>query len=238
MIPVYNEEGSIMQLCLLLKNTMDRLGQPYEIIFVNDGSKDKSLEVLNGIKSKLSNLIIVNLHEHSGQSAAMQAGFDITRGELIITMDGDLQNDPKDIPKLLDKMKDGYGVVCGWRHDRKDPWDKLVAAKIANVVRKMVTKENIHDVGCALRVFKKECLKNVYLSGGLHRFFALIMFKLGYKIGELKVQHHPRRFGKTKYNIPNRLCEGVIDLIRISLCDIHRLMRRKPNYEIKEVIRK
>lgn len=237
-VPIYNEEDSIRRLYYSLKNVMDRIGQSYEIIFINDGSDDSSCEVLDSIELKSANLVVINLNKRSGQSAAMQAGFDIAQGELIITMDGDLQNDPEDIPGLLDKLEAGYDVVCGWRYDRKDSWRQIVSSKVANIIRKIFTEEPVHDVGCTLRIFKKEVLQNVYLTGGLHRFFTLIVSKLGYKIGELKVRHHHRKFGKTKYNIPDRLQEGIIDLIRISLCDIHKLMRRKSSYEIKEVIRK
>lgn len=228
-IPIYNEEETVVPLYLSLKRVMDRMEQSYEIIFVNDGSTDNSLGVLNSIDSKPANLIIVNLNKHSGQSAALQAGFDIAEGELIITMDGDLQNDPEDIPKLLEKMKEGFDVVCGWRYNRIDPFSKVFPSKIASTFLRIITRENIHDFGCTLRIFKKEILKNVYLSGGMHRFFVLIMFKLGYKIGEVKVKHYPRRFGCSKYNISNRLLQCLIDSMRILLFDIKKLMKRKSN---------
>lgn len=236
-IPIYNEEGSIEPLYFSLKKVMEKLKQSYEIIFVNDSSTDRSLQALNGINTIPANLIIVNLCRHSGESAALQAGFDIARGEIIITMDGDCQNDPEDIPDLLNKMDAGLDVVCGWRYSRKDPWDKVVASKIANSARRIIMKEKIHDVGCTLRVFKRSVLKNVYLSKGMHRFFTLIMAKLGYRIGEIKVRHYPRRSGRSKYHIWNRL-RGIMDLITISKSDIYELTKRKTDYAIKEVIKK
>jgi hypothetical protein len=132
-------------------------------------------------------------------------------------------------------MQEGFDVVCGWRHTRNDPWLKTVSANIAGAVRKIIAREDIHDVGCAFRVFKKEAIKNVCLSKGLHRFLTLIMFKLGYKIGEVKIRHHPRNFGKSKYNIRNRLFEGMADLIDIAIFDVGRLMKRKPAYEIRKI---
>ena len=236
--PLYNEAESLKPLLSSLKKVMDKLGQQYEIIFINDCSKDKTLEVLLDPDLRSTNLVIVNLLRHYGQSQAMQAGFDIARGEIIITLDGDLQNDPEDIPKLLSKLNEGYDVVCGWRYPRKDNWLRRASSKVAYAARRIIAKEKIHDVGCTLRVFKKSVLKNVYLSKGMHRFYTLIMLKLGCNITEEKVNHCPRQFGKSKYNIRNRLLEGIINLIRLSLYDIHDLMKPGPNYKIKEVIRR
>ena len=172
-IPVYNEEQSLLPLYSSLRQVMDSIKEPYEVIFINDDSSDRSLSVLRSFKHS-ENLIILNLERHSGQAVAMQAGFDAAKGETIITLDGDLQNDPQDIPFLLDKMREGYDLVCGWRHNREDPWHKLFASKIACTIRRSITKEGIHDFGCSLRVFKREILKNICLSGGMHRFFTLM----------------------------------------------------------------
>lgn len=237
-IPVYNEKQSIVPLYSSLRSVMEKIGQSYEIIFVNDCSTDNSLETLKGIDLKSSNLIIISLGKRNGQSLAMQAGFDIAQGDLIITMDGDLQNDPEDIPELLAKMNEGYDVVCGWRKNRKDTISKLLVSKIARVILRIITKVNIHDFGCTLRIFKKEALRGVYLSTGMHRFFILIISKLGRKIGEIKVKHYPRTFGRSKYNIHNRLFEFLIGLTRVSFFDIHRLMERRQDYQIREIIRK
>ena len=236
-VPVYNEEESILPLCSSLKRVMSNLKEEYEVI-INDSSQDQSLKVLTSVDFKPADFIIVDIKDRSGQSCALQSGFDIARGEIIITMDGDLQNDPNDIPKLLDKIKEDYDIVCGWRYHRKDPWDKIFISKIANYFRRVIAKEKIHDVGCTLRVFKKEALKDVYLSWCMHRFFTLIMSRLGYKITEVNVIHCHRRFGRSKYNLHNRLFEGLAGLCYFLFCDIHRVVTKKANYKIKEVIRK
>jgi glycosyltransferase involved in cell wall biosynthesis len=237
-IPIYNEEGSLVLLFDSIKNIMDQLSPDWEAIFINDHSKDRGLQTLKNIDAQGGHLVIIDLKKRYGKSASLQAGFDNARGEIIITLDGDLQNDPKDIPKLLEKMQEGFDVVCGWRHQRNDPWLKILSANIAGAVRKIITREDIHDVGCAFRVFKKETVKNVYLSKGLHRFLTLIMFKRGYKTGEVKIRHHPRRFGKSKYNIRNRLFEGMANLIDMAMFDARRPMKRKPTYEIRKITSK
>lgn len=236
-IPIYNEERAIHSLYFSLKATMDSLKQSYEIIFVNDGSRDRSLEMLNNINLEQSNLVIVNLSKHSGQSIAMQAGFDIAQGELIITMDGDLQYDSVDIPKLLNKINEGYDVICGWRRKRKDSLEKVLLSKIFANMRRIVFKEKIHDPGCTFRVFKRDILKNIFLFSGVHRFFTLITLKLGYKIGEIEVEHYHRRFGHSKYNVWNRLPEVVMVLIQLSLFDIYKLMKRnfKLNLQYEQI---
>jgi glycosyltransferase involved in cell wall biosynthesis len=235
-IPVYNEEQTLRALYFSLSKVMDETLQPYEIIFVNDYSTDRSQKVLKSINPKPDNLIILNLNEHRGQSAAMQAGFDLARAEFIITMDGDLQNDPQDILKLWDKISEGYDLVCGWRYNRRDPWTKIWSSRIANTFRRVVAGENIHDVGCSLRIFKKELLDKIRLSGGLHRFFTLVALKSGYKITEVKVQHHPRKFGKSKYNIINRFPGCLIDFLCLSLFGVRNSMKYKVYRQNKEVL--
>lgn len=224
-IPIYNEEQAVVSLYLSLKRVMDRPEESYEIIFVDDCSTDGSLKMLKSIVPVQSDLVILSLSKHSGQSAAMQAGFDACRGELIITMDGDLQNSPFDIPKLIDKLNEGFDVVCGWRYERKDPKVKLLVSKIAGYLRRIITKEEIHDFGCTLRLFKREVLDGIYFSRGMHRFFTLIMIKLGYRIGEVKTKHYPRKYGKSKYNICNRTIEPLIDFIRLNLFGVHCLKK-------------
>lgn len=238
-IPVYNEKESVVILYMSLRQVMDKIKQAYEIIFVDDCSTDGTFEALSGIDLRPANLIIARLSKHGGQSEAMQAGFDIARGELIITMDGDLQNDPGDIILLWEKItKDDYDIVCGWRYERKDPLNKLLVSRIACALRRAITKENIHDFGCSFRIFKRTVLNNVYFSRGMHRFFVLIMRKLGYKIGEIKVRHNPRRFGKSKYNLYNRLFESLTDFTLILLSDTRKMLRYKTNHQIERIVRK
>ncbi len=236
-VPINNEESSIKTLFLSLREVMGNIGQPYEIIFVDDYSTDGSFEVLNKIHLTCKNFTVVSLSRKYGQSLALQAGLDVACGELIVTIDGDLQNDPEDIPALLNKMKDGFDVVCGWRYKRNDPWDKILAAVIVSACRRIITKEKIHDFGCGLRAFRRDVIKNVYLSPGMHRFFALIMLKLGYKIGEVKVSHHHRRYGKSKYNLGNRLIECLIDFMCILLFGVLKVVKEKPDYKISRILK-
>lgn len=236
-IPIYNEQDTVLPLYYSLKSVMDKLGKTYEIVFVDDGSTDESVDKLKSIEQKSVNLIVVSLSSNSGISVAIQAGFDVASGEVIITLDGDMQISSEDIPIVLAKFQEGYDMVCGWRHLRNDPITKKITSKIANVIRRMVTKDKIHDVGCSLRVFKRAALDNVYLSGGLHRFFSTIISKLGYKVGETKIRHNPREFGVSKFGIWKRFIEGFIDLYRICFIDIKELVATKPKYSIKEIIR-
>ena len=216
---------------------MGKIGEPYEIIFVNDCSTDGSLDKLKSIPFSSPNLTVITLKKRYGQSVAMRAGLNIARGELIITMDGDLQNDPKDIPKLLEKMEEGCEIVCGWRYNRKDSWGKVSISKIICAIRRIITKENVHDFGCSLRVFKKDLLEHIYFSKSLHILLPLIMFKLGFKIGEVKVIHYPRRFGTSKYNVFDRLIL-IRDFIHIMLFPIFNLKESVMNYEIHRSVQK
>ncbi len=237
-IPICNEEGSLLPLYNSLQEVMNKLNEQYEILFVDDGSTDSSLEKLKCVYVHSENLAVVVLKERSGKAEALQAGFDYAKGEMFVTLDGDGQDDPREIPSILNKMDEGYDVVYGWRRRREDPMIKKIASKTANMIRRLITKEKIHDVGCAMRVFKKKDVEDVCLSRGLHRFFSAIMVKLGYKIGEVEVVHYPRESGISKYGIWDRLVEGIIDSIRICFLDIHTLMSHERKYRIKEILRK
>ncbi|MDR4497929.1 MAG: glycosyltransferase family 2 protein [Candidatus Scalindua sp.] len=236
-IPIYNEEDSLLPLYNSLKEVMNKLNEPYEILFVDDGSTDSSLERLKRIYVNSNSLAIVILKERAGKSEALQAGFDNAEGEIYITLDGDGQDNPKEIPFLLNKMDEGFDVVYGWRCRRQDPFIKKVASKIANLIRRLITKEKIHDVGCAMRVFRKKDVEQVCLSKGLHRFFSAIMVKLGYKVGEVEVVHYPRETGISKYGIWDRLVEGTIDSIRFCFLNTHTLMSHERKYQIKEILK-
>ena len=236
-IPIYNEEGSLLPLYNSLKEVMNKLNKPYEILFVDDGSTDSSLERLKRIYVNSNSLAIVILKERAGKSEALQAGFDNAEGEIYITLDGDGQDNPKEIPFLLNKMDEGFDVVYGWRCRRQDPFIKKFASKTANLIRRLITKEKIHDVGCAMRVFRKKDVEQVCLSKGLHRFFSAIMVKLGYKVGEVEVVHCPRETGISKYGILDRLVEGTIDSIRFCFLNIHTLMSHERKYQIKEILK-
>jgi glycosyltransferase involved in cell wall biosynthesis len=236
-IPIYNEAESLIVLIPALLQSLRALAGTGEIIIVNDGSEDNSLDVLKGEKEFQGNLIVIDLLSHYGKAIALQSGFDLAQGKIIITLDGDLQHDPHDISKLLDKLQEGYDVVCGWRYPRRDPWLKIWSAKIASFLRKSITGEHIHDVGCAFRVFKRATIEHIYLRGGMHRFFTLIMIRLGYRVGEVQIPHYPRRFGKAKYNIHNRLFIGIREFLRFLIGDVRVLLNKRPEYAIREVRR-
>lgn len=213
-IPVYNEEESISILYRELKSTLDKLKRKYEIIFVDDGSRDNSFNILKDISKSDKSVRIVRLQRNFGQSAAFDAGFDNSKGDIIITLDADLQNNPEDIPMLLNKLDEGWDMVCGWRYNRKDPFFKKFTSKIANWLRRKLTRERIHDSGCSLRVFKKECIKGLNMYGEMHRYIPYLVNMNGFKVTEMKVRHYPRKFGKTKYNA-FRVFRGFLDLFYV-----------------------
>ncbi len=209
-VPLYNEEGNVKELYQKIYEAVAKIGKPFEIIFVDDGSKDGTLEVAQS----LSPLKLIAFRKNYGQTAAFDAGFKLATGEIIITLDGDLQNDPADIPLLLEKMAEGFDVVSGWRYKRQDPWSKKIPSRIANLLRKILIHDDIHDSGCSLKAYKRECFQDVDLFGEMHRFIPAILQLDGYKVGEVKVSHHPRIHGVTKYNW-KRGFKGLVDMISI-----------------------
>lgn len=210
-IPVYNESGNLEILYNKLRAVLNILNKRYEIIFIDDGSKDNSFEILKNLNEKDKNVKIIKFRKNFGQTAALDAGFKLAKNEIVIQMDGDLQNDPEDIPNLINKL-DKYDVVVGWRYKRKDPLSKTIPSLIARYLRKKITKERIHDSGCSLKAIKKICLNDLNLYGEMHRFIPTLLIWKGFKIGEVKVRHNPRRYGKTKYNF-TRIIRGFLDLM-------------------------
>jgi len=213
-IPVYNEKEAMSPLYFSLRYVMEKLGQPYELIFVDDGSEDSGFDILGRI-AKSPNVKKIRLVSHRGKSEALSSGFESSSGDIIITIDGDLQNDPEDIPKLLNKMIEGYDVVCGWRTKRKDNLSKKLSSYLGNLVRRVFLKEKIHDVGCELRVYKRAAIEKIKMSKDMHRFLTAMLLASGAKIGEVEVRHYPRLFGKSKYNIRNRLRSSVAGLFKV-----------------------
>ena len=209
-IPVYNEEKNVALLHQTIRNTLDKTDFKYEIIFVDDGSTDNTFNILNNLKK----VKIIKFRKNFGQTAAMMAGFENSNGKVIVSLDGDLQNDPSDIPKLLDKLNEGYDVVSGWRYNRQDSFGKKTFSKIANSFRQLLVKDPIHDSGCSLRAYKKECFSDLQLHGEMHRYIPAILAWKGFKLSEVKVNHLPRKFGKTKYNMW-RVLKGFMDLINV-----------------------
>ncbi|RMA92499.1 glycosyltransferase family 2 protein [Hydrogenothermus marinus] len=214
-IPVYNEEENLPILYEKLKSVLDKLGKSYEIIFVNDGSTDKSWEIIKQLSEKDPTVVGVNFRRNYGQTAAMSAGFDIARGDIIITMDADLQNDPEDIPKLLEKVNEGYDIVSGWRKNRKDAFiSRTLPSRIANWLISKVTGVHLHDYGCSLKAYKADIAKKLDYYGEMHRFLPALAKPYGAKITEIVVKHHPRLYGKSKYGI-SRTFKVILDLFLV-----------------------
>lgn len=214
-IPLLNEEENIPLLYDELKGVLETLKEDYEILFVDDGSTDRSLELLRNLQANDDHVVVINFRKNFGQTAAMAAGFDYANGDVIITMDGDLQNDPHDIPLMLEKIKAGNDVVTGWRFDRQDAFlNRRLPSIIANKIISKTTGVNLHDYGCTLKAFRKEVIKNVRLYGEMHRFIPAIASGMGIDFTEVKVNHRARRFGSTKYGI-SRTIRVILDLMTV-----------------------
>ncbi len=209
-VPLFNEEGNVKELHRRIISVCRKIGGGFEIIFVNDGSTDGTAEECKN----LSPLKVIEFRKNFGQTAALDAGIKEAGGKVIITMDGDLQNDPADIPVLLKEMEKGYDVVSGWRWQRKDPLSKRIFSRGADRLRKIFIRDNIHDSGCSLKAYKRECFNDLDLFGEMHRFIPAMLEMQGYKVGEVKVSHHPRIKGVSKYNW-KRAIKGLVDMIAV-----------------------
>ena len=213
-IPVYNEEENIQLLHAKLKEALVIFDSEYEILFVDDGSTDRTLSILEEIQAGDKHVIVLSLRRNFGQTAAFAAGFDFARGDVIVTMDGDLQNDPADIPKLLERIKD-HDLVSGWRKKRKDPFfTRRLPSIMANWLISKVTGVKLHDYGCSLKAYRRDVIKNLKLYGEMHRFIPAVASWYGVRIAEVETSHHPRLKGKSKYGI-SRTVKVVLDLITV-----------------------
>ena len=216
-IPIYNEEDNIERLSESIMNAL--LNIKYEVLFVNDGSTDNSENKIQKITKKYSNFKLINLRRNYGQTAAMQAGFDNSQGNIIIPMDGDLQNDPKDIPRLIKKIDEGYDVVSGWRKERLDKkFTRVLPSKIANSLISKISGIHLHDYGCTLKAYRKEVLSDIKLYGEMHRFIPIYASWEGAKVTEIPVRHHARIAGQTKYGL-SRIPRVILDLLVIRFFD-------------------
>lgn len=212
-IPFYNEVENIEELLKRVFEVLRGMGISFEVIAVDDGSSDGSTELLKRLKGNFKELRVVVFRRNFGQSAAMTAGFDLSRGKIVVTMDGDLQNDPRDIPRLVEAIEEGYDVVTGWRKDRKDALiSRLLPSKVANWIIGKATGVRLHDYGCSLKAYRQEVAKNLLLYGDLHRFIPVLAELQGARIKEVVVTHHPRTRGKSKYGI-GRTYRVLLDLI-------------------------
>lgn len=228
-IPVYNEEENIPLLAKKIFSVMPGMGEKFEVIFVDDGSTDRSADVMRGLRDICPQIRIIRLRRNCGQSAAFDCGFKAAKGDIIVTLDADLQNDPDDIPQMIKKLKD-CDMVYGWRRIRQDPLLKLLSSKIANFIRNRLSGEDIKDTGCSLKVYKKDCLNSLKLYNGMHRFLPTLIKLEGFKVSELEVSHHPRRYGKSKYNMRKRLIWPFLDLLAVSW-----MKKRRLRYEWEEL---
>lgn len=209
-VPVYNEEESVKKLFGEIKKVMKKTKKVYEIIFVDDGSDDNTVRVLKSLKP----IKILVLRKNCGQSGAMDAGIKAAGGKVIITMDGDGQNDPADVPVLLKGLKKNVDVVCGWRYQRKDSFEKRTVSLMARFLRKFFVDDGVHDAGCTLRVYKQECFDDLDLYGEMHRMIPALLKWRGFKVIEVKVNHRPRMKGVTKYNW-QRTIKGFLDMTEV-----------------------
>jgi glycosyltransferase involved in cell wall biosynthesis len=214
-VPFYNEAESIRPLYEAIVQALAELGVPFEMVFVDDGSKDDTLERATAIARADPRVRIVKFRRNYGQTPAMAAGIEQARGEILVTMDGDLQNDPADIPRLLAELERGADVVSGVRVDRHDSWTRRASSKIANAVRNWATDERITDVGCSLKAYRAEYLEHLPMFTGMHRFLPTLVRWQGARVAELPVRHRARRHGVGKYGIGNRLFRALADLVAV-----------------------
>jgi dolichol-phosphate mannosyltransferase len=222
-IPVYNEEENVPILQAELRAALR--GADHEFIFVDDGSADRTVERIEAAP----NLRVIRFEKNAGQSAAIYAGLQAARGAILVLIDGDLQNDPADIPKLVGEVSRGADLVCGYRAQRRDTRIKRLTSRIANAVRSRYTKDGVRDTGCTLKAMRRECVGALVPFKGMHRFIPALIKDAGYRLVEITVNHRPRRFGQTKYGLGNRAVRATIDMF-----GVRWLLSRRLNYKIRE----
>ncbi|MDE2857577.1 MAG: glycosyltransferase family 2 protein [Chloroflexota bacterium] len=214
-IPVYNEEGNIDRLYQELTAALEDIGRDFEVIAINDGSSDRTYDMLNDVQAKDARWHIIHFRRNFGQTAAMAAGFDAARGEVVMTIDADLQNDPRDIQRILDKFAEGYDIVSGWRQDRKEPlFLRRIPSMIANRLISRATGIRLHDYGCTLKAYHFDVAKGVQLYGELHRFIPALASQMGVRVAEIPVKDRARKWGSSKYGF-SRTFKVILDLIAV-----------------------
>lgn len=227
-VPAYNEAESLIPLASAITESLAACGVSYELLFVDDGSRDHTVQVLRELAAKQLEVRTIRFRHNAGQSAALDAGFKQARGRVVVTLDADLQNDPRDIPRVLEMLKD-YDVVCGIRQGRQDSWLRRKSSTFANDLRRRVLHDDIVDVGCSLRAYRRHCLASIKLYNGMHRFLPVLLQIEGFHIGQVPVRHHPRQHGRSKYNTRNRAWRALLDLLAVRW-----MQSRQLRYEIIE----
>jgi glycosyltransferase involved in cell wall biosynthesis len=213
-IPLYNEEDSLKELHQQLRSTLGRMNVRYELVFIDDGSTDRSIQVLRDLRRNDKHIKIFRFRRNYGKSAALSVGFEKAQGNIVVTMDADLQDDPAEIPAMKKKLEEGYDLVSGWKKVRHDPITKTIPSKFFNFVTSLMTGVRLHDINCGLKAYRKDVVKSVNVYGELHRYVPVLAHWEGFKVGELVVHHRPRKFGKTKFGV-GRFWKGFLDLLTV-----------------------
>ncbi|MDH3214718.1 MAG: glycosyltransferase family 2 protein [Candidatus Krumholzibacteria bacterium] len=213
-VPLYNEEESLTELFDRLESVMAELGEEYELIFIDDGSVDKSLLILRDLYEKSSHVKVLSLRRNYGKSAALSVGFKEAKGDIVITIDADLQDDPAELPVLIKKIEDGADLVSGWKRDRQDPWTKRVPSKFFNSVTSLMSGLRLHDFNCGLKAYRAEVVKSISVYGELHRFIPVLAGWEGFRVEETQVRHFKRKYGRSKYG-GERFLNGFFDLVTV-----------------------
>ncbi|MGA2667580.1 MAG: glycosyltransferase family 2 protein [Ignavibacteria bacterium] len=213
-IPLYNEEESIVELSITLKKILERIRANYEVIFIDDGSNDGSFQKIKEINHLNSRFKCIKFKRNYGKSAALSEGFKASKGDYVVTMDADLQDDPEEIPALIQKLNEGYDLVSGWKKKRYDPFIKRYSSRFFNFVTSLLVGLKLHDYNCGLKIYKKDIVKNIRLYGEMHRYIPALAFLSGFRVSEIAVTHHPRKFGRTKFGA-SRFMKGMFDLMTV-----------------------
>jgi len=229
-IPIHNEEENIRELIAEIEPAMNSLGKPWELICIDDGSTDSSLLILQELCKTRPYLRILAFKRNYGQSSAFAAGFEHARGRFVITLDGDGQNDPSDIPELAKAIVD-CDLVVGWRVHRRDPWNKRMISRLSNWVRSRVCQDEMHDTGCSLKIYRKEALRKIKMYKGMHRFLPALFCMEGLRVREIPVKHRERKHGVTKYHFFNRSIGPILDMLMVRW-----MLRRTLRHEVREEI--
>ena len=219
--PAFDEERSVALVFEELQAALDPLGEPWEVVFVDDGSTDGTFAALTRLHAANDNVQVVRLRRNFGKSAALAAGFEQARGEVVVTIDADLQDDPAEIPRLLAKLEEGFDLVSGWKSRRQDPWSRRFLSRVFNRLASFVSGLRLHDVNCGLKAYRAEVVRDLKIYGELHRFLPVLAHERGYRVAELPVNHRPRNHGRSRYGL-ERYLRGFLDLLTVSLVGRYR----------------